>query len=113
MIDNAWAVLTSGDKALRADASLLDKLLLVNPHFALVTQLSELGEDNLLMREHHRPAWYSATTRVHMGRGGLSDQSESDSKYQGYSRLHGTICTYCIYHKFNCLDKVLNILQYN
>jgi hypothetical protein len=47
---------------------LLDELLLVNPDFALVTQLSELGEVDFLQRDYQRPAGYAATTRLHAGR---------------------------------------------
>ena len=48
--------------------ALIDKMQLVNPDFASVVQLDELSEDNFVMREHQRPAGYSAQTRVHMGR---------------------------------------------
>ncbi len=46
----------------------MDKLSLLNPSFATVTQLSELDEVNFEMREDQRPAGYSATSRVHVGR---------------------------------------------
>ena len=48
--------------------TLLDKLFALNPEFANITDLSQLSEDNFEMREFQRPAGYSATTRVHMGR---------------------------------------------
>jgi hypothetical protein len=47
---------------------LKDKLQLVNPDFATIGELKELGEENFEVREHQRPAGYSATTSVHMGR---------------------------------------------
>ena len=47
---------------------MLDQLLLVNPGFAAITELSQLGEENFELRDYQRPAGYSATTRVHAGR---------------------------------------------
>ena len=47
---------------------LLDKLLLVNPKFAAVTEIAELGDENFEPRDHQRPPGYAATTRVHTGR---------------------------------------------
>jgi len=47
---------------------LLDKVLSANPAFAMITQLSELSEDNIEKREYQRPAGYSAYTRLHAGR---------------------------------------------
>ena len=47
---------------------LLDMLALINPHYASITQVSDLDECNFESREYQRPPGYSASTRVHMGR---------------------------------------------
>ena len=47
---------------------MVDELLLLNPEFAVVTQIADMDEENFKLREYQRPAGYSATTRVHMGR---------------------------------------------
>ena len=47
---------------------LIDKLLLLNPDFTVVTELSDLGDENFEIRDYQRPPGYSATSRVHMGR---------------------------------------------
>ena len=47
---------------------LLDVLLKKNPDFAVVSQLSEMPETEFEVREYQRPAGYSATSRVHVGR---------------------------------------------
>ena len=49
-------------------SQMVDELLLLNPTFAQVTQIADMDADNFLMRENQRPAGYSATTRIHMGR---------------------------------------------
>ena len=57
-----------GKKTEEGLGPLLEKLLLVNPDFASITQLSKLSEQNFEMREYQRPAGYSANTRLHAGR---------------------------------------------
>ena len=47
---------------------MVDEIRLLNPDYGLVQQISDLGEDEFKVREHQRPAGYSATTRVHIGR---------------------------------------------
>ena len=46
----------------------LDKLHLLNPDFAIVREINDLSEENFEIREYQRPAGYSATTRLYMGR---------------------------------------------
>jgi hypothetical protein len=57
--------------------SLIDKLQLQNPDFATIGELKELGEENFEVREHQRPAGYSATTKVYMGRLGVPVLNDS------------------------------------
>ena len=47
---------------------LMEKLFILNPEFAVITELAELSDENFIVREFQRPAGYSAQTRVHMGR---------------------------------------------
>ena len=46
----------------------MEYIRLVNPDLVSITELSELGRNNFLMRDHPRPTGYSAMTRLHMGR---------------------------------------------
>ena len=48
--------------------TLIDKLHSINPEFAQVAELKDLGPEQFIQREHQRPAGYSATTRAHAGR---------------------------------------------
>ena len=48
--------------------TLTDKLHSINPEFAQVAELKDLGLEQFIQREHQRPAGYSATTRAHAGR---------------------------------------------
>ena len=47
---------------------MMEQLLEINPEFAHITQISDLGEENFETREYQRPAGYSATNRLHVGR---------------------------------------------
>ena len=40
----------------------------MNPDFTQIKDTSDLGQENLEVREYQRPCGYAANTRVHMGR---------------------------------------------